>query len=379
MQKHIAFISNTSSSLINFRGHLLKELLNLKFKIVVIAPNDDSFKTAKKYLKKIGIKLESYSLSRAGLNFFQDYRSYLAISSFLKKYRPNLVLAYGAKPVIYGGLAAHNLLPGASFFSLITGLGYGFTYEKSIKRWFVRNILIMMYRKSLKNAAGVIFQNPDDKKKFLNLKIIAKNKKAHVVNGSGVNLKEYPLCQLPKKPVFLMLARLVADKGVREYFEAARLVRQKFPDAIFRLAGKFDPNPSGIKSIELKSWIDSGHIQYLGNIKVPKKVLQACRFYVLPSYREGTPRSVLEALSTGRPVITTNVPGCRETVKNGKNGFLVPPRNSKLLARAMMRLLEETDKKIKNMAKKSYLYAKKKYDVRKVNKNMLDILTLKNN
>ena len=149
-----------------------------------------------------------------------------------------------------------------------------------------------------------------------------------------------------------------------------------FPKTIFQLAGYLDENPSGISLNELQSWIKQGNIKYLGEIGSVQKILKLCRYYVLPSYREGTPRSTLEALSTGRPVITTDVPGCRETVIHKKNGLLVPPKNPKALARAMITLLEETDKKIKIMAKESYLIAKNKYQIEKVNKSILSIIGL---
>tara|TARA_B110000037_G_scaffold111979_1_gene129143 strand:- start:1089 stop:1694 length:606 start_codon:yes stop_codon:yes gene_type:complete len=199
---------------------------------------------------------------------------------------------------------------------------------------------------------------------------------SHIVHGSGVDLDLYPFSPLPKKPIFLMLARLLIDKGVREYAEAARIVKAQFPKVIFQLAGRLDSNPSTISSNELNFWINEGFIQYLGEISSVQKSLTSCRFYVLPSYREGTPRSVLEAMATGRPVITTDTPGCRETVIDGKNGLLVSPKNSKSLANAMIQLLEETDDKTQSMGRESFILAKEKYAVEKVNKDIINILNL---
>jgi glycosyltransferase involved in cell wall biosynthesis len=173
-----------------------------------------------------------------------------------------------------------------------------------------------------------------------------------------------------------MLARLLIDKGVREYFEAARLVKSQFPNAIFQLAGKIDSNLSSISSNELNLQIKKGFIKYLGELPSVQKSLASCRFYVLPSYREGTPRSVLEALATGRPIITTDVAGCRETVIHEKNGLLITPRDPKSLAFAMIKLLKEREDIIERMGKESYILAKDKYDVEKVNKNLIDILNL---
>ena len=171
-----------------------------------------------------------------------------------------------------------------------------------------------------------------------------------------------------------MIARLLVDKGVREYVEAAKIVRSHFPDVIFQLAGYLDVNPSSITAKELQSWIRAGNIEFLGNVASAQTILKKCKYYVLHSYREGTPRSTLEALSTGRPVITTNVPGCRETVIHKKNGLLIKAKDSKALANAMICLLNESDENLKKMAMKSYLIAKNKFEINKVNKSLIDIM-----
>ena len=172
------------------------------------------------------------------------------------------------------------------------------------------------------------------------------------------------------------MARLLGDKGVREYVDAAKIVRLRFPDVTFQLAGYLDENPSAVTADELQTWINDGDIEYLGQIKSVQSILKSCKYYVLPSYREGTPRSVLEALSIGRPIITTDVPGCRETVVHEKNGLLVPIKDPATLANAMIRLLNEKDETIVKMAKESYLIAKNKYDINKVNQSMLNIMNL---
>jgi len=333
--------------------------------------NEDSIQK----LKSMGVIFKSYSLSRAGLNPFKDYLSYKSICFVISQCKPDIVIAYTAKPVIYAGMAMRHF-PKISFFPLITGLGYGFTEGDGLKRKLIQQLMIILYRKGLKNSKGIIFQNPDDERLFYKLKIIFKNMSSHIVHGSGVDLDLYPFSPLPKKPIFLMLARLLIDKGVREYAEAARIVKAQFPKVIFQLAGRLDSNPSTISSNELNFWINEGFIQYLGEISSVQKSLTSCRFYVLPSYREGTPRSVLEAMATGRPVITTDTPGCRETVIDGKNGLLVSPKNSKSLANAMIQLLEETDDKTQSMGRESFILAKEKYAVEKVNKDIINILNL---
>ena len=181
---------------------------------------------------------------------------------------------------------------------------------------------------------------------------------------------------MPTKPIFLMISRLLVDKGVREYVQASKIVRLNYSNVRFQLAGYLDDNPSAISNNELQSWIQNGDIEYLGELRSVQSNLKSCRYFVLPSYREGTPRSVLEALSTGRPIITTNVPGCRETVVNGKNGLIVPPKDPVALANAMISLLKKKNKVVEKMAHESFLIAKKKYEINIVNQSILDIIGL---
>jgi glycosyltransferase involved in cell wall biosynthesis len=376
LTKHILIITSELFSLINFRSSLIKYLINSGNTVTALAPSEKNNNEEKtKKLESLGVVFKSYPLSRAGLNPFVDYLSYKSISSIISQTKPDIVIAYQAKPVIYAGIAMRNF-PKISYYPLITGLGYGFTEGNEFKRKFIRQLLIVLYRVGLKKAQGVIFQNSDDKDLFYKLKIISKNNSSHIIHGSGVDLNLFPFSTPPKKPIFLMLARLLIDKGVREYAEAARIVKSQFPEAIFQLAGRLDSNPSSISRNELDFWIKKEFIQYLGEISSVQKSISSCRFYVLPSYREGTPRSVLEAMATGRPIITTDVPGCRETVIDGKNGLLVYSKNSKSLANAMIQLLRETDDKIQRMGKESFILTKDKYDVDKVNKEIVDIMNL---
>lgn len=373
--KHILIISSYAPSLINFRLPLIKELLRKGNKVSVATTKNKFTVSLKNQLIELGVNINIFSLRRSGLNLFQEYKSYREIRDIIQNCKPDILIAYTAKPVIYTGIILKNF-PNTSYYPLITGLGYAFTSDNTFKRSILKNLMIILYKKGLKSAAKVIFQNKDDKNLFNKLKIIKKKHALKVVNGTGVDLKSYPYSFLPSKPIFLMISRLLVDKGVREYVQAAKIVHSRFPKTIFQLAGYLDENPSGISLNELNLWIKQGNIKYLGEIVSVQSILKSCRYFVLPSYREGTPRSTLEALSTGRPVITTDVPGCRETVNHKKNGLLVPPQNSEALAKAMMTLIEEKDKKIKIMAKESYLLAKKKFQIKKVNKSILSIIGL---
>ena len=375
MTKKIIVISSSSLSLINFRFDLLRELVIKGNEVMAVAPSDKNENTVRAQLKKIGVILKVFPFSQASLNQLKNLRSYRALHEILKNFDPNIVIAYTAKPVIYSGMYCRNVSK-IDFYPLITGLGYGFIDGSGIKRKLIKYLLVKLYQKSLRLASGVIFQNLDDENTFRRLLIIKKKTKSHIVSGSGVDLKKYPYSELPSKPIFLMLARLLIDKGIREYFQAARMVRLRFPNEVFQLAGGIDSNPSSININELNLWTDRGDIEYLGEVNCSQSILASCRFCVLPSYREGTPRSVLEALATGRPIITTDVPGCRETVVHGKNGLLVPPKDSDALANAMISLLQEKNEVIENMARESFILAKNKYDVKKVNKNIFNIIGL---
>ena len=371
--KHILIIASYGPSLINFRLPLIKKLLSRGYKVSVASPNDEFSENLKKKLKDLEVNINIFILSRQSLNIIKDFKSLLEIYKIIRNTKPNIIISYTAKPVIYTGLVL-RLFKKISYFPLITGLGFAFTESSSIKLKILKYLMTKLYHEGLKSSAKIIFQNKDDQSLFLELKII--KKLSYVVNGSGVDLNSYPLTDLPSKPIFLMIARLLVDKGVREYFEAAKIVSSRFSGIKFQLVGGLDQNPSGISANELQTLIDRGDIEYLGELKSVQSALKLCKYYVLPSYREGTPRSTLEALSTGRPIITTDAPGCRETVIHGKNGFLVPIKDPQALANAMIRMLNEKDETIKKMAKESYLIAKNKYEINKINQSMLNVMNL---
>ena len=372
MSKRLIIVTNSKSNLLSFRGQLIKKLVNENFQVLVIIPKSDFSIEFQNKVLKLGAQTSTVPLDRAGMNPFYDIMTFLSLKSIFKKFKPNVILSYTSKPIIYSGLAIGKNSK-IKFYPNLTGLGYGFTEEFRINRKFINFIMKILYKLSLQFSSVVIFQNPDDQLLFSNLNI-TKEKKTFVVNGSGVDLNYYSPQTLPSNSIFLMLSRLVADKGVMEYCEAAKEVRKKFPDAIFQLAGSFDPNPSGLKYKKIKPFIDSKDIEYLGHITDVREILKKCRYYVLPSYREGTPRSILEAMSVGRPIITTNTTGCKETVIDGLNGLLVSIKDKKSLVIAMEKMLEFNDEKINHMANESIKLVKQKYDVRTVNENIIKII-----
>ena len=373
--KHILIIASWGPSLINFRLSLIKKLISRGHMVSVACPIDNFSEVLQKKIKELGVNVHFYSLSSKSYNFFKDFISILEVNKIIKNTMPNIIISYTSKPVIYTGLIL-KFFKKIRYYPLITGLGYAFIDRHSIKHKILKYLVIKLYKEALKSSTKTIFQNKDDVDLFLKLKIIRQKNCLDVVNGSGVDLELYPLSSLPSKPVFLMISRLLIDKGVREYVEAAKIVQSRFSGVKFQLAGYLDKNPAVISENELQSWISDGFIEYLGEIKSVQSILKLCKYYVLPSYREGTPRSTLEALSTGRPIITTDTPGCRETVVHGKNGLLVPIKDSVALANAMIKLLNETDQNIERMAKESFLIAKNKYEINKVNQSMTNIMNL---
>lgn len=280
-----------------------------------------------------GIKYLPIQLDRAGLNPFKDAFGIASLVRTFRKLKPDVFFGYTIKPVAYGMIAARIAgVPRRT--AMLTGLGYAFTEgrENSV----VGRIAKALLKTALSNSHQTIFQNPDDLKFMRSIRVLEPDANVGLVNGSGVDLAYYSAKPLPDGPiVFLMIARLLRDKGVVEYVEAARLMKARHPSARFLLAGPIDPNPAAIKSTEVEAWVRDGIIEYLGTLHDVRPALAQCHVYVLPSYREGTPRTVLEAMAIGRPIITTDAPGCRETVIQGKNGFLVPIRDAHAISACM--------------------------------------------
>jgi glycosyltransferase involved in cell wall biosynthesis len=269
----------------------------------------------------------------------------------MRAVKPDLLFAYMIKPVVYGLIAA-KLAGVKRRAAMITGLGYAFTDspgEDIVARWKRTAVFVAArgaYALALRFADTVIFQNPDDKAQFAAMGLTRARQRVGLVNGSGVDLAHFAPAPKPDGPIsFLMIARLLRDKGVYEYVEAARLVRRSHPEARFVLVGPFDPNPTAVKPAEVGAWVREGAIEYGGAVEDVRPHIAASHVFVLPSYREGCPRTVLEAMAMGRPVITTDVPGCRETVEDGVNGLLVPARDAGALGRALAKLAAESGKR----------------------------------
>lgn len=332
----------------------------------------------KRRVEALGAKPVRFSLSRTGLNPFKDLLDFLGLLALLLRVRPDVVLAYTVKPIIYATLAAW-LVGVPRRFAMIEGLGYAFTTSgerEPLKRRFLRNLAQELYRLSLPKANLVFFLNPDDLQEFVGEKLVPKEK-AFLLGPIGVDLSYFSPAPPVKEPVtFLLAARLLREKGVVEFAQAARRIKQKYPGTRFILLGGLDTNPGAIRREEVETWVKEGVIEWPGYVEDVRPWLAQTSVFALPSYyREGVPRSTQEAMAMARPVITTDAPGCRETVIDGLNGFLVPPRNVEALVLAMERFVLEPEL-IERMGRESRRLAEERFDVHKVNQLLLEQMGL---
>lgn len=359
-----------ASSLINFRKPLIEALVAANHDVHVSAPNIGE--KLRQQLEGLGATVHEVHLARTGLGLFSDLSYCRELRKLLRKIDADVMISYTIKPNIWGSFAAAGLK--ARSVLMVTGLGYAFIEGAGLKRRLVKAVSKILYAQACLLSFRVIFQNNDDLNFFVGNKILKDKRKAGLVNGSGVNLSEFTPTELPDHPVFLMIARLLVNKGVREYASAAKIVKQKFPDAEFLLAGPYDEGPDTVSMQELSSWEKNG-IRYLGELADVRPSLASCNVYVLPSYREGTPRTVLEAMAMGRAIITTDTAGCRETVVAGENGILVPVADSISTARAMEILA--ADKLLRaSYGKTSRQFAKAKYESQTVAHSVMRISAL---
>jgi glycosyltransferase involved in cell wall biosynthesis len=321
-------------------------------------------------LEALGVSYRAIRLDRTGINPFSDVASFVGFLSLFRETKPDIVLNYTIKPVIYATLAA-RISGIRSVFSTITGLGYVFT-GRSLRHRLLQKLVSSVYRTALSACKGIFFLNADDFALFKELNLLVTPGKAVLINGEGIDLERYNPYDFstgradPAQPVFLMIARVIRDKGILEYLEAARILKKKYAGAVFRLVGPFDSNPTAISAEEIQSWQQDGVIEYCGETADVRPFIAGSTVFVLPSYREGLPRTVIEAMAMGRPVVTTDAPGCRETVINGENGFLVQVMDAEALANAMERFIIDPDL-IGKMGARSRELAEQKYDERKVN------------
>lgn len=367
----VVVITGAARSLVNFRRELLEEMVRLGCEVTALAPRLEASSFART-LRTIGVRTLTIRMEHPGVSPSEDLRMLSDLVRFLRLTGPDIVLSYALKPVVYGSIAA-RIARVPRIYSLITGLGYTFA-DSSAGGTLLRAALVVMCRGALQGNDVVMFQNPDDLALFRQRQMIAPTQKTMTVNGSGVNLERFsfqPVTAQP--PTFLLMSRLLEAKGIHEYAEAAQRLKRRYPFARFQLLGGQMDEPGWISRKQVQAWVDEGVLEVIGRADDVLPFLAACTVVVLPSYREGTPRSVLEGLAVGRPVITTDAPGCRETVVEGENGFLIPPRDVPSLVAAMEKFILQPELAVR-MGAASRRFAEEKYDVRRVNEVMLQAM-----
>jgi glycosyltransferase involved in cell wall biosynthesis len=322
----VVLSANSDWNIANFRPGLIRALRSAGYQPVVIAPQDPA---ADKRMRELEVERIPVSIERSGLNPLADLRLLERYRRLLKRLRPAAYLGYTIKPNIYGSLAAASLKVPA--IPNVSGLGTAF-----IRSGVLQQVVTRLYRVGFRKAPVVFFQNDEDRRLFLERRIV-KQDQARVLPGSGVDLERFtpaPLHDGP--PTFLLIARMLRDKGVVEFVEAARSLRSAYPEAQFQLLGPIDEgNRTAITQAELDSWMKEGAVKNLGTTDDVRPFIAAASAVVLPSYREGMPRSLLEAAAMARPLIAADVPGCRQVVDNGVNGYLCTVRDGHSLAAAM--------------------------------------------
>ncbi|WKY46937.1 glycosyltransferase family 4 protein [Eubacteriaceae bacterium ES3] len=365
----VMVISPKNKAIFNFRGDLIKEMIRQGHEVVATGPNQDNLDD----ILALGADFIEVPLVKDNTSIWGDLKYYQNLKKVFLKEKPDVVFAFTIKPVIYGSLAAKRAGV-RKIYAMVTGLGRVYS-SNSMKSKLLRVVTGILYKSAFKGCDRVIFQNDDDRMKFVNLKYTTEEKTVRV-DGSGVNLQRFQVASLPNENIFLMIARIIKEKGVLDFAEAARIVKIDYPEACFILLGGYDKSIGAIRQEDLEPYISEGTIEFPGEVKDVVPYLKEARIFVLPSYYgEGLPRTILESMAMGRPVITTDWQGCRDAVENGVNGYLVKPRDPISLSLAMKKMIEEPQK-AKAMGENGRKLCQEKYDVNLVNKHMLSIMGL---
>lgn len=375
MKKKIAIIVNEVSTLLHFRKELVIDLIKKGYEVFCLAEGYEP--STKEIIVSWGARPVEHNLKRSNLNPLADIIEVFKLRKILKDIEPDMVLTCFVKPVIFASLAA-KLAGIKKRVGMIEGLGYAFTpstEKKGLKAKIIKFLQIQLYKIALPTLDKVLFLNPDDQRDLLienNIKV----KSTEILGGIGVNLDYYRYFEpkIKSDVSFIFLGRLLREKGIFEFLEAAKVVKKEKPNIQFLVLGQIDKqNPTAMSEEKLQEYIDANIIEYLGYVKNVPDYIEKVDVFVLPSYREGVPKSTQEAMAMGKVILTTDVPGCRETVVDGVNGFLVPLFSAEKLAEKMLELINKPIL-VRSMGIESRRIAEEKFDVRKVNKRIISIL-----
>ncbi len=364
----IALVANSTWNIYNFRQNIIRKLLQEGHKVIVIAPIDEYIEYKENYPEVIHVGLKS--LKRNSTNPLRDLLLAFELKKKYAKLKPNIIIHYTHKPNIFGAIAAK--INGIDSVAIITGLGYAF-----IRKGLINKITKQLYRLTSKYNKCIIFENQDDKQLFVDEKLV-KPQKAFAIKGCGVDLEKYT----PSingidhnNIVFTFIGRLLSDKGIREFAMAARTLKEQHKNLKFVVIGDFDEkNPSTIDRDELLFWINNKVIDYKGFVRNVRPFIAASDCIILPSYREGLPRIVIEAMAMAKPIITTDVPGCRETIDDNISGFLVKPSSIESLVRGVEKFLALNDKEKMRMGQAALKKAIDEFDDKKIADELYEII-----
>lgn len=370
MKKKFLLISPKNRTAYNFRGDLIKDIIANGYDVIVTGPNRDSVEK----IEALGAKFVEIPMNKNGINPVADLKYIWRLRKLLKSEQIDISLGYTIKPFLYGAMAA-RLAGVKNINSMVAGAGYLFA-NKSLKARLLRVATFALYKLGFACATHVIFQNVDDLNEFVD-KGFVKKSKCHVVNGSGVNMAKFVPSEYPKVPTFFMLGRMIYSKGVMDFLEAARIVKNSATQTVrFMILGKIEKMQDGIKEEDIEPYVKDGIVEHFPETDNIAQYYAQTSVFVLPTaYREGTPRVILEAMASARPIITTFMPGCKETVIEGKNGFFVEIHNPQQLAQKMVYFIEHPEA-IAHMGEESLKLCKTKYDVQVVNQDMLRIMEI---
>lgn len=362
--KKTLLICGSSQTVINFRLGLIKALQVENIDVTVIAL-DDEYRAE---IEEKGVVFYSVNTRNRSLNPFGMTKLQKQYLTIIEKEKPDVVFTFMLKPNIFGVRAAQKAGI-KKIFSMVEGAGDVFI-NNGLKWKVIRAVVCKMYRKSFKYSNKVFFLNQDDRDEFLSRELVKKDQ-CVIIPGIGVDIEYFAYKPLKNYNTFLMIARMLKTKGVMEYCKAARIVKQKYPDAVFNYLGA----EGNIKIADIQEYIDDGSINYLGTTKDVRPYLEDCSVFVLPSYREGMPMSIMEAEAVGRAIIATNVQGCRSAVIDGKNGYVIDKCNVNQLADKMIFFIEDTNE-LERMSKSSRILVEEKFDQIKINEQILKAMGL---
>ena len=367
MNKKMLMIASKAKGHLNFRADLTKDIIEKGYDVSVVVPHD----LYKEELEALGAKVIVLPYNKNSVSIKANLNLIKELAKIIKEEQPNKIFAYTIKPIILGSLAAKKCKV-KEMYSMVTGLGHIYA-DNSLKVKLIRIVCGIGYKLAFKYNKKVIFQNKDDIEEFVRRKYL-KSSKCELVNGSGVNMEKFYKAPLPKKNTFLMVSRVLKEKGVIEYFEAAKIIKGKHKNVHFMFVGEIDKTNYAVDVKKLESYIEEGIVEYIKETDDVASFLKKCRFFVLPTYyREGVPRVCLEALAMARPIITTRMPGCKETVVDKKNGLFCNIKDVDDLVEKMEWMINNKEK-VEKMAEESYKLCVKKFDVNIINKRMLEIL-----